>query len=253
MISVVDATWPPEMVKLTDWANGAGVAVLCGESDHRVVRQDGRLVHLDHPEIETEVRMARAALEGRQVHRLGFRYVDTGFNTAAMQRGIPRPRWIPPNPKAHDWAQGVVDEPDGLAPCVRLVIEGFVPCSWCGRLLADGSVCAADEDPYCCLANGNGWRRLIPPGWVHSKFAGIPLAFSRTWPHDYAWQRNSPLERHEARFLFSPWWPEVHPRRFTVLACQYRHDYGGTYTAAFQAVMEQLAGSLGDLRPPVKR
>jgi hypothetical protein len=248
----MNSSWPPVVVKLADWHSGAGVAVVCHGLEHRVIRHDGRVVALDHPGFDSQVAASEATHARGGMQRLGFRYVDTGFNTEAMKRGRPKPRWIPPNIKTRSLSQGSVSDPDGLAACVRLAVEGFVPCSWCGRLLAEGNVCTAEVEPYCTLANGNGWRQLIPPGWIHSKYAGIPTGFGRGWPDEYTWQRNSPLERHDARFLASPWWPDLHPRRFAVLACLRHSEQGGTYKGAFQAVMDLLTDSLGEPRPAPK-
>jgi hypothetical protein len=175
--------WPPEVVKLVDWDNGAGVALPCQGSQHRVVRREGRVVALDHSDIERQAAAAKAGLARGEIQRLGFRYVESSFNIDAMKIGRPRPTWIPTHPRTRSFSHGQVPEPDALAPCVRLTAEGFVPCSWCGRLLAEGNVCTVDDDPFCVLANGNGWRRLIPPGWVHSKFVGIPTGFGRGWPN----------------------------------------------------------------------
>ena len=168
--------------------------------------------------------------------------------------GRPKPIWIPPhpNPQMRSLAQEPIRDPNELAACIRVAVEGLVPCTWCGRLLEKGDTCSADEDPYCTLANGNGWRKLIPPGWVHAKYAGIPTGFGRGWPDEYKWQRNSPLERHVSRFVASPWWPELHPRLFAVLACRHHSKHVGTYKSAFRAVIDTLQVSLGEPRPAMR-
>lgn len=242
-----DVLWPPKLVQLPEWDNGGGIAVVCGNSHHRVVRRGDDTVALDHPDIDEQLEQAHNALSRGDIALLGFRYVDTGFLVEDLHRWRGR-TWISAGPTTRDLEVGEVIDTARLAPCVRLLLEGFVPCMWCGRLLAKGETCNANDNALCVLSNGTGWRRSIPPGWVQATLCGVPLGLSRSWP--YARCRNGPTSHVGQLFVSSPWWPELHPRRLKNLVCQYASDQRVTYEKAFNDVALGLAQTLGEMRPP---
>ncbi|WP_155943317.1 hypothetical protein [Mycobacterium sp. UM_WGJ] len=241
------SAWPPVTITLPDWDNGGGVAVICDGIEHRVVRREGQIVALDHPDVDAQAAAAAAAAARGEIKKIGYRYFDNQFNMDAIKQGSSAKAWAPPSPRSKHTSGRILDL-DGLPACVRLAIEGFAPCCWCGELLAHGNVCTVSDSPFCVLANGTGWRTLIPPGWVQATLAGITTAEARFWPRKYAWRRNGPTTKVRQIFVFSPYWPEIHPRRFAKLVREHRVRNSGTYESAFQAVIDQLRHELGEPR-----
>lgn len=245
--------WPPRIVQLPDWDNAAGVAVICGGADHRVIRRGDEIIALDHPDVEPDLAGVRRAVATGNIRLLGFRFVDTHFIEEEIHRGRTGRTWISAKPNTAGVEIGETPDADGIAPCVRLILERFAPCTWCGRLLSKGTNCTADDNPLCVLANGTGWRRSIPAGWMQATLAGVPNGLSRSWPRRYEWSRNAPMNHVRAAFLASPWWPELHPRRFKNLICQHHADHGGRFADAINAVTHVLEESMGEMRPPPPR
>lgn len=246
-----DVLWPPQNIQLPDWDNGGGVAVLCGGGQHRVVRRGEGIVALDHPEVSQEAADARDALARGEIPLLGYRFNDTGFLIDDLLRWRKGHTWTDSGGRNNDPQEvGQIVDGSRLAPCVRLIVEGFVPCQWCGNLLAKGVTCTPDDDWVCVLSNGTGWHRSIPPGWVQGTQVGSPYGLSRSWPHRYRCVRNGPFTHHRQYFLSSPWWPELHPRRLKNLVCQYASDNGVRYGEAFDNVTFQLVETLGRMKPP---
>lgn len=244
-----EAKYPPSVVRLPDWDNGAGVAVRCGGGQHRVVRSGDRVMSPDHPEFQLNVEEANSALARGTVKRLGFRFVETKFLVDDLFRWRGE-TWISAGPATQGVELGQVTDAAGLDPCVRLALEGFVPCSWCGRLLASGDNCTPQDNALCVLSNGTGWRSTIPAGWVQATLCGVPIGLSRSWPSEYAWSRNGPTSHVRQNFLASPWWPELHPRRLKNMVCQYASDQQVAFRTAFDAVATRICDSLGEMRPP---
>lgn len=239
--------WPPITVTLPDWDNGGGVAVICEGSEHRVARREGQIVALDHPDVDIQTAAAAAAAVHGEIKMIGYRYFDNKFNVDAIKKSGSPKAWAPSSAKSTH-ISGRIADLDQLPACVRLIIEDFSPCRWCGELLADGNQCTADDSPFCALANGNGWRKLIPPGWVQASLAGISTAETRSWPKGYTWKRSGPTTKVRQMFVFSPFWPEIHPRRFARIVREHRVRNSGTYESAFQAVIDQLRHDLGEPR-----
>lgn len=244
--------WPPTVVQSADWDNGGGVAVMCGEHRHRVVRRGDDVVALDHSGIDDQVKQARTRLARNDIALLGYRYVDWNFLFEDLTRWREQRTWTSIRYEGfHPEADGAVPDPAGLAPCVRLILEGFVPCMWCGDLLANGNYCSPYDNQTCALSSGNGWKKAIPPGWVQGTQIGSPHGLSTVaWPVRYRWIRSGPFTHHPQVFLSSPWWPDVHPRRLKNLVCQYAADHAVATPAAFQAVAAELTRTFGPMRPP---
>ena len=242
--------WPPQMVQLPDWDNGAGVAVLCGTSRHRVLRHDAEIVAIDHLRIDAEVGEARSALGAGDIELLGYRLFSPGFIWNALVQWRKGGAWTDSGMRGEKPSSGQVEDPAGLAPCVRLVLEGFVPCRWCGTLLREGNACTSNNDWTCALSNAGGWKKAVPPGWVQATLVGAPSALARSWPAGYWWKRNGPFTHHPQMFLSSPWFPEVHPRRLKNLICQFAEDQGATLREATVEVTRKLSKELGPMKPP---
>ncbi len=243
--------WPPEMVKLPDWDNGAGVSVVCGASNHRVVRSGGQILPLDHTGIDLEVSEARSALDMGDTELLGYRLFSPGFIEEDLARWRKGRTWTDSGRRGlKPSLVGQVEDPAGLAPCVRLVIEGFVPCKWCGTLLDHGNACTSGDDWTCALSNAGGWKKAIPPGWVQATLVGAPRGLDRGWPHQYQWLRNGPFTHHPQLFLSPPWFPTVHPRRLKNLICEFAARQGVTLSEAVNEVTRQLSEEFGPMKPP---
>ncbi len=239
--------WPPTVVQLPEWDNGGGVAVQCSGAQHRVVRHGDNVIALDHLDIEREVSGACAALLSGDLKLLGYRFVDTGFLIEDLERWRKGRTWTSIRMRLPD----PIEDPSGLSPCTRLVIEGFVPCMWCGNLLSEGSTCLPSDCETCALSSGNGWKKAIPAGWVQGTQIGSPHGLSTVgWSERYRWVRNGPFTHHRQVFLASPWWPEVHPRRLKNLVCQYGADHKVPTNKAFKAVATELRQRLGEMKPP---
>ncbi len=185
--------WPPPIMQLPDWDNGGGVATVCGECPHRVIRRGDAVVALNHPEIDLEVAEARATLARNELALLGYRYVDCGFLIEDLQRWRKGRTWTAIRYQGYyPKLDGRVPDPAGLAPCVRLVVENLVPCMWCGDLLSKGSWCSPSDNQTCALSSGNGWKKAIPPGWVQGTQIGCPHGLSTVaWPDTHTWIRGS--------------------------------------------------------------
>lgn len=244
--------WPPRVVQRSEWDNGGGVAVLCGDFQHRVDRDGNGVVARDHPSAESEIAEAREALSRGDLAPLGYRFVDNGFLIGDLERWRRgRRTWAEPWPRCGSERFGQIDDPAELAPCIRLAVERLVPCKWCGNLLARGDSCSPSDITTCALSSGNGWRHAIPPGWVQGTQIGSPHGLSTVgWPDRYRWIHRSPLTHLRQVFLASPWWPELHPRRLKNLVCQHAADYRVPTTRAFEAVATELTQTLGPMKAP---
>lgn len=244
-----EVRWPPDMAKLPDWDNGGGIAVICGASEHRVVWRGDKIVAADHLQIGLEVNAARSAIAAGDVEVLGYRLYSPGFieDDLLRWRGAP---WTDSGVRGEQPNIGQVNDPDRLAPCVRLIVEGFVPCLWCGTLLRERNACTSTNDWTCALSNAGGWKRAIPLGWVQATLVGAPPGLTRAWPGEYRWKRNGPFTHHPQIFLSSPWFPEVHPRRLKNQICQFADTRGISLREAAADVIRQLSKELGPMRPP---
>lgn len=248
---IATVLWPPPITMLPDWDNGAGVAVMCGASQHRVVRRGDEIMPLDHAKIDLEVSEARSTLGAGHAQLLGYRLYSPGFIEDDLARWRKGRTWTDSGQRGlNPSIVGQVEDPAGLAACVRLVIEGFVPCNWCGTLLHQGNACTPDDDWTCALSNAGGWKKAIPPGWVQATLVGAPRGLDRVWPRQYRWMRNGPFTHHRQLFLSSPWFPALHPRRLKNLICEFAADQGSTLGEAVDQVIHQLTEEFGPMKPP---